>query len=669
LRFLNAVLASVAARPDSCATISRADVAMSSPVTIHPFTIPLHLGRFEYELSGFGIAVLLAFLIAQVVSERELRRRGYDHEARHLPDVLLAAVLGTLIGGKLYYVAVITHDWHDLLSRAGFVFWGGFIGAVIACWMMIRARHLPFARYADVAGIAIAAGYAVGRTGCWAVGDDYGKWYEGPLAVAFPQGIPPSTVGNMTATFHAVFPPALDASTIVGVVPTQLIEVALGFIMFVVLWRLRRHRHADGWLLGVYGVLAGAERFAVEFLRIKDDRFFALSVAQCIAIAVFVLGVIVMRARSGPAARPDGGIDAARAAARVLSVSIILAAACVGTSSTAQGQGRCIRAYGTPACNTDPIKPVFDRTGWRTTKLDHITFRVAEPEKEAAFYSALMGWRVRTSDTTRVVMDIGDWGTAVFRRAPAESFAVPAQGGGGRERAPVRAVVEGIGFAVEPWNAGVVERELRKRGLAPVADNDGRGFESFHIKDPDGFDVQIGNGRRPNAGGAAKSAAAAVGAPFEATGWQTVWLDHLSYGVANYKASASFYSNLLGWGPTYDEGSQNELMIGDVGDIIVRGGNPLDPAFGQVPSRRAGRIDHISFGISPWDTDSVKAGLERRGLDASIDTSDGAEIHVAQYKSYHTTTPNGYNLQISSSTHDTRLNLALAVNPRRPGVR
>jgi hypothetical protein len=42
---------------------------------------------------------------------------------------------------------------------------------------------------------------------------------------------------------------------------------------------------------------------------------------------------------------------------------------------------------------------------------------------------------------------------------------------------------------------------------------------------------------------------------------------------------------------------------------------------------------------------------------------------VAQYKSYHTTTPNGYNLQISSSTHDTRLNLAIAVNPRRPGVR
>jgi phosphatidylglycerol:prolipoprotein diacylglycerol transferase len=275
----------------------------SHPIIVHPFIIPIHVGGLQLEISGFGIAVLLAFVIAQVVSERELLRRGYEVEARRVGDVLLAAIAGTFVGGKIYYVSIITRDWHDLFSRAGFVFWGGFIGAVIACWATIRFRKLSFARYADVGGIAIAAGYAVGRTGCWAVGDDYGKWYEGPLAVAFPQGIPPSTVGGMTRSFHAVFPPSMDPSTLVGVVPTQLIEVALGFVMFVILWRLRRHTHADGWLFGVYAVLAGIERFAVEFLRIKDDRFFALSVAQCIAVAVFVVGILVMRARNGPAAR------------------------------------------------------------------------------------------------------------------------------------------------------------------------------------------------------------------------------------------------------------------------------------------------------------------------------------------------------------------------------
>ena len=360
-----------------------------------------------------------------------------------------------------------------------------------------------------------------------------------------------------------------------------------------------------------------------------------------------------------------------RRLATSLAASAAIIVATVGAPSIASAQGRCIRAYGTPACNTDPIKPVFERTGWRTTGLDHITFRVADPQREAGFYAAVMGWKVRSADGARVVMDIGDWGTAVFRKAPADSFGAPAAGGRGTGRTPVRAVVEGFGFSIEPWNARSVEQELRARGMKPVADNDGKGFESFHVKDPDGFDLQISNGQ-----GNAKArklspadATSSVALPFASTGWQTVWLDHLSFGATNYKASASFYSNLLGWGPTYDEGSQNELMIGDVGDIIVRGGNPLDPAFGQRPGRAGARIDHISFGISPWDTDAVKAELEKRGLNVTIDTSDGAEIHVAQYKSYHTTTPNGYNLQISYNTHDTRLNLAIAVNPRRPGIR
>ena len=276
------------------------------PIVVQPFNIPIHLGSVSFDVAGFGIAVLLGFLIGQIVCERELRRRGYEREAKAMGDVLFAAVAGTLIGGKLYYVGIITHDWHDLYSRSGFVYWGGFVGSVIACWATIRRRQLPFARFADVAGIAIAAGYAVGRTGCWAVGDDYGKWYEGPLAVSFPRGSPPTTVGSMTHAFHAVFPPSMDPSTVVSVIPTQLIETALGLVMFLILWRLRRHTHADGWLFGVYAVLAGIERFLVEFLRIKDDRFFALSVAQCIAIGVFIAGLVLMRVRDTPAARPSG---------------------------------------------------------------------------------------------------------------------------------------------------------------------------------------------------------------------------------------------------------------------------------------------------------------------------------------------------------------------------
>lgn len=338
-----------------------------------------------------------------------------------------------------------------------------------------------------------------------------------------------------------------------------------------------------------------------------------------------------------------------------------LGVAAVSAPLSVYAQGRCIRGYGTPACNTDPIPPVFAPTGWKTTALDHLTFDVADYRKEAAFYIALMGWKLRSDNGRQAVLDIGDWGSAILRQAPLSAFPTTRGFGG---RAPAHAIVRTFCFAIEPWDAKTVAAELRKRGMTPVADNGAGGFESFHVKDPDGFDLQISNGnglakaRRTTPADAKLDAPA----PFASTGWRTVWLDHLSFGVANYKRSASFYCNLLGWKPTYDEGSQNECMIGDVGDIIIRGGNPLSGAFKRAG--RTGTIDHISFGIQPWDTDKVKAALEARGLPARVDTSTGDEIHVAAFQSYHTFTPNGYNLQMSHTTHDTRLTLSDAVRPK-----
>jgi len=296
---------------------------------------------------------------------------------------------------------------------------------------------------------------------------------------------------------------------------------------------------------------------------------------------------------------------------------------------------------------------VFASTGWKTVALDHVTFEMADYRKEAAFYIALMGWKLRSDDGKQAVLDIGNWGSAIFKQAADRPTAV----------------VTNFCFVIEPWNAKKVEAELRQRGLTPVRDDDGKGFESFHVKDPDGFELQISNGNGPAK--ARKTSANAAPAPFDSTGWNTVWLDHFSYNAADYKKSASFYANLLGWKSTYDEGSQNELLIGEVGDIIIRGGNPNDPNFAKnedARSRRA-RIDHISFGIAPWDTDGVKAELEKRGLRARVDTSTRDDIHVAAFKSYHTSTPNGYNLQISYVTHDNRLALSNAVKPKSGGSR
>jgi phosphatidylglycerol:prolipoprotein diacylglycerol transferase len=286
---------------------------MPDATVVHPFVI--NIGPLS--LTGFGLAVLAAFAISQIIAQRELTRRGHDASA--MPDLILAAVLGTLIGGKLYYTLFITHDIRDFFSRAGFVFWGGFIGSVIACYITIKLKKLNFVRISDVAGICIAAGYSVGRTGCWAVGDDYGRPWNGPLAVTFPDGAPPSTVRNMQELFGITPPPGADPNTVVSVHPTQLYETVAGFLMFAILWRLRSHKHAEGWLFGLYLVLAGIERFFVEFLRAKDDRFFGpLTAAQVIALTLMTLGAVWMwmRWEVGPGKPGILAKQAAAAAAR-----------------------------------------------------------------------------------------------------------------------------------------------------------------------------------------------------------------------------------------------------------------------------------------------------------------------------------------------------------------
>jgi phosphatidylglycerol---prolipoprotein diacylglyceryl transferase len=132
--------------------------------------------------------------------------------------------------------------------------------------------------------------------------------------VSFPEGAPPSTAANLAA-FHSSIPPGVSPSTVLSVYPTQLLEVFLGFVMFLILWRLRNHKHAEGWLMGVYMVLAGIERFAVEFLRAKDDHIFGpLTMAQYLAILFVLAGVLVMRMRKDVHGSARGIHAVARAA-------------------------------------------------------------------------------------------------------------------------------------------------------------------------------------------------------------------------------------------------------------------------------------------------------------------------------------------------------------------
>jgi catechol 2,3-dioxygenase-like lactoylglutathione lyase family enzyme len=357
----------------------------------------------------------------------------------------------------------------------------------------------------------------------------------------------------------------------------------------------------------------------------------------------------------------DEGRISRRDLLRALGLTVLAA------PSLAWAQARADRP---PADTTHAPQP-FEPTGWKTVWLDHISYQCTDYPKAVAFYNAVMGWKLRSDDGKQAVMDIGDDVGGVIMMngyVPPPTPAAPptppptdtagggrgGRGGGGGNRPPRMARISNFCWGIEPWDTNKVQAELTKRGLNPVADHMGSDFKSFHIKDPDGFDIQLSNGTKENRRKGPANAKISASLPFEPTGWKTSWLDHISYGCSDYKRTVAFYEALLGWKAGRFSGNQSTVDIGDIGGAIIR-------------NRPGGmtNIDHISFGIDGFDPDKVEAELMKRGLGSPSrtqpghlqpDTGSGGEIHTSRFKSYHTPDPFAWDLQISniikSNRHD-----------------
>lgn len=260
---------------------------------------PLEFG----PVTGFGLTMMLLFVVGAWLIDHECRRLGFARE--YAGDLILGAVVGGIVGAKLWYVAL--HGPEALLSRAGLVYYGGFVGGTLGVMLVGWRRRVPVRWTAHLVAPALAAGYAIGRVGCFVVGDDYGVPTDLPWGVRFPQGAPPSTAAVLEREFGVAIPEGMDPGTVLAVHPTQLYEVVLMLGVFALLWRWRTATRGTGWLFGVYLVLAGAERFLVEFLRAKDDRLLGgLTVAQGFSLVLVATGLL-LAARWGAAAAVSPG--------------------------------------------------------------------------------------------------------------------------------------------------------------------------------------------------------------------------------------------------------------------------------------------------------------------------------------------------------------------------
>jgi phosphatidylglycerol---prolipoprotein diacylglyceryl transferase len=228
-----------------------------------------------FQITSFGLMMVLSFLSGAWLLSLQLKRRNLDPELAW--DMLVWIGVGGVLGAKLYFVALhpdafLADPLGELLNRGGLVWYGGFIGGVLAFYWQVTKRGLPRATLFDATAPALMFAYAVGRLGCFLVGDDYGKPTESWVGIAFPQGAPPSTAGYLRSA-GAEIPLAVPDSAVLAVHPTQLYEVGLALVLFAVLWKLSERSLRPGRLFAAYLAFYGVERFLIEFVRLKTDHY------------------------------------------------------------------------------------------------------------------------------------------------------------------------------------------------------------------------------------------------------------------------------------------------------------------------------------------------------------------------------------------------------------
>jgi len=237
-------------------------------------------------LQTFGICFAFGFLGAGALLGRRFTELGKPVDWAY--EMIFAGLVGGLIGSRLDFLIQNYDSVSDdlvgaLFSGSGLVWFGGVVGGAIGVMLWARWRGFLEPRLFDVAAPALALGYAIGRVGCQLSGDgDYGKPTDLPWGMAYPDGTEPTTD---------------------EVHPTPVFEtVAMGLVALA-LWNLR-DRFAPGALFALYLVLAGAERFLIEFIRRNDGVLVGLTPAQLISVVMVGGGVLWLSRLRGSPAQP-----------------------------------------------------------------------------------------------------------------------------------------------------------------------------------------------------------------------------------------------------------------------------------------------------------------------------------------------------------------------------
>jgi phosphatidylglycerol:prolipoprotein diacylglycerol transferase len=229
------------------------------------FTIP----GLDYPVSSFGVMMALGFLAAYGLAMRELPGKGIDAETAS--SLLLYIMIGGVLGSKIYFATDMHFRTGEPIAsfffrRDGITWYGGLMGGIVGGALGSWRNGVSLKLVMDAAAPGVAVGQAIGRLGCFLVGDDYGKASDLPWAVAFPEGAPP-----VDYPVH----------------PTQIYEI-LWLLPVAAVLHARRKR--SPFLFGEYMAANGFGRIFIETLRVNPRVALGLTEPQWIGIGLIVIG-------------------------------------------------------------------------------------------------------------------------------------------------------------------------------------------------------------------------------------------------------------------------------------------------------------------------------------------------------------------------------------------
>ncbi len=235
------------------------------------------------KLHWYGLMYAVGFLVFWWLGCIHAKREHTVVQSREVGDILFYGVLGTIVGGRVG--SVLFYNFSHFLEHplylvkiweGGMSFHGGLLGVVIALWLYQRAKGYGFLRTCDYVAPLVPIGLGAGRIGNFINGELWGRVTDVPWAMIFPNagGLPRH--------------------------PSQLYQAFLeGLVLFVVLWAFAKKPRPVGAIAGLFILLYGVFRFAVEFVREPDKNlgfiaFDWLTMGQLLTIPMIIAGLAVL---------------------------------------------------------------------------------------------------------------------------------------------------------------------------------------------------------------------------------------------------------------------------------------------------------------------------------------------------------------------------------------